>query len=284
MTDFELVKISEKTSISLYKMDCLNGLKKLDSGSVSVVVTSPPYNLGIKYNKYDDGIPREDYLCWIEQWTQAVSRVLNPKGSLFLNLGSSLKDPWISMDVARIVGKYLKLQNVFHWIKAISIDKEYLNRHIPNAETISLGHYKPVNSSRFVNDCHEYIFHFTSQGDVILDRKAIGVPFQDKSNIKRWKSAGIDSRCRGNNWFLPYDTIVSRDKDRPHPATFPGKLVKNCLKIHGIERITMVLDPFMGIGTTALMCAELNLPFIGYEIDSQYFDESVRRLKRQTSA
>jgi len=256
-------------------------MNEKNPNSVSIIVTSPPYNLDIKYNQYNDGIPREEYLQWIDEWTRAVTRILAVDASLFLNVGASLKDPWISMDVARVVGQHLTLQNTFHWIKSISIDREHLARYIPDSNTISLGHYKPVNSKRFVNDCHEYVFHFTNQGDVLLDRKAIGVPFQDKSNIKRWKSAGVDLRCRGNNWFVPYDTIVSREKDRPHPATFPPRIVENCLKIHGIERIKMVMDPFMGIGTTALVCGKLGLPCTGYEIDSLYYSESIRRLEAQ---
>ncbi|MCD4655047.1 site-specific DNA-methyltransferase [bacterium] len=279
MSSSKLFKISENTEILLHQQDCFEGMNALDNESISTIVTSPPYNLGIKYNNYNDGIPREKYLNWIDHWTIHISQILSPDGSLFLNLGSSPKNPWISMEVAKVVGKHLKLQNVFHWIKAISIDQEYLSRHFPGSATLSVGHYKPVCSKRFVNDCHEYIFHFTHQGDVNLDRKAIGVPFQDKSNIKRWKSVGEDRRCRGNNWYIPYDTINYKERDRPHPASFPKKLVENCLRIHGIGNNTRVLDPFMGIGTTALVCADLNLSCLGFEIDNLYYNESIRRLK-----
>ena len=92
-------------------------------------------------------------------------------------------------------------------------------------QIVSRGHFKPISSQRFLNDCHEYIFHFTKSGRVEIDRLALGVPYQDKSNIARWShTSGRDRRCRGNTWFIPYETIQSRQKERPHPATFPVEL------------------------------------------------------------
>jgi site-specific DNA-methyltransferase (adenine-specific) len=141
---------------------------------------------------------------------------------------------------------------------------------------IGVGHFKPINSTRYVNDCHEYIFHLTKHADVKLDRLAIGVEYQDKSNIARWKSAKDDLRCRGNTWFVPYKTIRSRLIQRPHPATFPIKIPQMCIQLHGVEGITRVLDPFSGIGSSALACVELGIDFVGYEIDVDYFQDACR--------
>jgi DNA modification methylase len=67
----------------------------------------------------------------------------------------------------------------------------------------------------------EFVFHFTPQGQTTPDRRTIGVRYPDASNISRWQQAGNGVRCRGNTWFIRYETIQSREKDRPHPATFP---------------------------------------------------------------
>ena len=69
---------------------------------------------------------------------------------------------------------------------------------------------------------------------------------------------------------MPYKTIKSRDKQRPHPATFPVKIPKMCLQLHGVERTELVLDPFIGIGNTAVACAELGLNCVGFEIENDY--------------
>jgi site-specific DNA-methyltransferase (adenine-specific) len=105
------------------------------------------------------------------------------------------------------------------------------------------------------------------------------VPYQDKSNVKRWRAAAQDVRCRGNAWFMPYETIKSRERDRPHPATFPSRLPEQCLLLHGVERVQLVLDPFLGLGSTAVACARLGLNFVGIEVDEVYLAEAVARTK-----
>jgi site-specific DNA-methyltransferase (adenine-specific) len=59
-------------------------------------------------------------------------------------------------------------------------------------------------------------------------------------------------RCRGNTWFIPYETIQRRERDRPHPATFPSQLPEQCLRLHGLSRIEVAMDPFTGLGSTAV--------------------------------
>ena len=93
---------------------------------------------------------------------------------------------------------------------------------------------------------------------------------------------GKDKRCRGNNWFIPYETIMSRSKERPHPATFPVELARKCIALHGgnLNELTM-LDPFLGIGHAASAAGDMGLArFIGFEIDPVYFDEAVSRVMR----
>ena len=86
-------------------------------------------------------------------------------------------------------------------------------------------------------------------------------------------------RCRGNTWFIPYETIQNREKDRPHPATFPPRLPEMCLRLHGLERIRTVADPFMGLGSTAVACVQLGLNFIGVEMDEGYMREAIDRAR-----
>ncbi|MCC6485793.1 MAG: site-specific DNA-methyltransferase [Armatimonadetes bacterium] len=251
---------------------------RLDTGIVDVVVTSPPYNLGIEYSQYDDTLGRAQYLDWLEVWAIEVKRTLSDSGSLFLNIGSKPKDPWVPFDVLSVMRRHFCLQNVIHWIKSISISKADVGRYPGIEQDVSVGHYKPINSDRFVNDCHEYIFHLTKFGDVPLDRLAIGVPYQDQSNVRRWKSAGGNVHCRGNTWFIPYRTIQSRHSERPHPATFPTRLPEMCLLLHGMDSIRLTLDPFLGLGHSAVAAQKLNVNFVGFEIDPVYLEQARERL------
>jgi site-specific DNA-methyltransferase (adenine-specific) len=252
----------------------------MPEGTVSAIVTSPPYNLGVQYRTYDDSLPREQYLEWTGAWIAAASRALAPKGSLFLNVGAKPTDPWTGMEIALAARRYLELQNTIHWIKSIAIEKAMAGAAADLEKDIAVGHYKPINSPRFVNDCHEFIFHLTPEGNTPLDRRAIGVEYQDASNIARWQNGGHTVRCRGNTWFIPYETIQSRDKDRPHPATFPSRVPEYCFKLHGLSRLGLTMDPFLGLGSTAVAAAQLGLEFIGVELDEHYLKEAIARTRR----
>jgi len=282
---------------------------RLPTRSVDLVVTSPPYNLGISYRKYSDRQDRQSYLRWCRKWAEQVRRIVKLNGSFFLNIGSAPSNPMlphqIAISLTSAPGGFI-LQNTIHWIKSIAIENAdgtinadpHLNplsappsrdpaeadaqRRVREERTaITYGHFKPINSKRFLNDCHEYVFHFTKSGGVQLDRLALGVPYQDKSNIARWShTRGSDLRCRGNTWFVPYETIQSRHKERPHPATFPVQLAEWCIKLHGVSHVKTMLDPFLGIGNSAVAAKRCGVKkFIGFEIDETYLGEAKRRLE-----
>ncbi len=261
--------------------DCLQVLPKLDAGSIDLVVTSPPYNLGISYKTFKDTAPREEFLAWCRAWAAEVKRVMADDASFFLNVGAAPANPLMphQLILALTDGKdpLFLLQNTFHWIKSVTVATV-------KGELVSAGHFKPINSKRFVNDCHEYVFHLTKTGNIELDRRAAGVPYVYKCNIARWgHTGGEDLRCRGNTWFIPYETIQSRDKERPHPATFPVALVEQCVRIHGKGGATRLLDPFLGIGTSALAAQRMKLAsFTGIELDQHYLQTARERLAAET--
>ncbi|MGE5213354.1 MAG: DNA-methyltransferase [Nitrospirota bacterium] len=286
------------TTFDLHRQDCIEGMSRLADESIDLVVTSPPYNLGISYGKYSDRQDRRSYLGWCREWTQQIRRVLKSNGSFFLNIGAAPSNPMLPHEIVMALRELFVLQNTIHWIKSISIDMPERRTNVldappgrdPNPDakrqvrvelgTTSFGHFKPINSRRFLNDCHEYVFHFTKSGRVELNRLALGVPYQDKSNIARWShTSGNDLRCRGNTWFVPYETIQSREKERPHPATFPVQLAEWCIKLHGASRVRSMLDPFLGIGNSAIAAQRCGIKkFIGFEIDDAYLTEANRRI------
>jgi site-specific DNA-methyltransferase (adenine-specific) len=265
-------------SNKIYCMDCLQGLPLLRDASLDVVVTSPPYNIGKPYRSYNDGRPRDEYLDWMENIAQHCATKLKEDGSFFLNVGGKPTDPWVGLDLANRFRSSFILQNTIHWIKSIAIPKEDTGRYPAILDDIAVGHYQPVNSKRYLSNCHEYIFHFTKTGDVPINPLAIGVKYQDKTNIGRWKNASTDLRSRGNTWFIPYETIQTA---RSHPTFFPLKLPEMCLRLHGITKHMLVLDPFMGTGSTALACQKLGVDFIGFEIDKTYVSMARKNLRKQ---
>ena len=247
---------TDQTRWDLRPGDCLAGMRQLPDESGDVVVTSPPYHLDIAYSSFHDDMPRAAYLEWCFLWAEQIARVLKPVGSFFLNIGAAPANPLLPHELVIKLQPLFNLQNTLHWIKSI-------------------------NSKRYLTACHEYVFHLTRSGKVPLDRIAVGVEYSDKSNITRWgHTEGKDRRCRGNNWFIPYETIRSRKGERPHPATFPTALAERCLRLHGLRAGLTMLDPFLGIGHSALATRACGAAhFIGFEIDAGYFQEACARLE-----
>jgi site-specific DNA-methyltransferase (adenine-specific) len=214
----------------------------------------------------------------MERVALACRGKLKEKGSFFLNVGGKPTDPWIALDLANRFRAHYVLQNMLHWIKSIAIPKDDVGNYPAITDDIAVGHYQPVNSNRYVSNCHEYIFHFTKAGEVPVDQLAIGVKYQDKTNIGRWKKASQDLRGRGNTWFIPYETIQAT---RSHPTVFPVQLPEMCIKFHGVHRNMLVLDPFMGTGSTALACQKLRVNYLGFEIDRSYVALAEKKLLKQ---
>src|SRR6059058_3692109 len=174
------------TKFDLRRQDCITGMSRLAEGSVDLVVTSPPYNLGISYGKYSDRQSRRSYLNWCGEWAGQVRRVLRSDGSFFLNIGAAPSNPMLPHEIVMTLRDLFVLQNTIHWIKSIAIDTEEARTSVsdphlnplsappgrdPNpdakrrvrveSDTKTFGHFKPINSRRFLNDCHEYVFQFT---------------------------------------------------------------------------------------------------------------------------
>jgi len=245
--------------------DCLEILPTLEAESVDLVVTSPPYNLGIAYNQYADRRDEADYLDWMVRVAREVRRVLRPDGSFFLNVAGSSAAPWVPFELIVRLRPLFRLQNHIAWVKSIAL-----------ACGDSVGHFKPVPGERFLHRNHEHIFHLTREGAVRLDRLAIGVPFKDKSNIAR-RGHAQDRRCRGDTWFIPYETVQSKAQKFSHPGTFPLDLPRWCIRLHGRPG-AVVLDPFMGAGTTLVAASKEGARGIGIEIDQAYIAVARARL------
>lgn len=245
----------------------------LDAGTVDVIVTSPPYNIGTEYHAYADQMPQQDYISWLQEVVTGCRRVMKEDASLFFVMGGTLRNPWIPLEAACAFRTILVLQNMIHWIKSITIPCEYLTA-CPESETaLHAGLEKPPVSDLHHPVGHEFIFHFTKHGDVHL-RKFLT---EDRDSGTRDTGGQISGRTQdpGNAWFIP----DAQPGETRHPAVFPTRLARACIVDHGARDTSLVLDPFMGIGSTALACLELGVDFIGFEIDPAYVAIAEQRIR-----
>jgi site-specific DNA-methyltransferase (adenine-specific) len=219
--------------------------KHLYSNSVDLIVTSPPY-------KDEDGWTED----LIYQASLGWQRVLKPGGLLFLNFGHLAEDKFRPFKTAEIIMSHgvFKLNETITWVK---------------------NHYRPIQGSKRLNNLSEFIFLFYKDEMPDLDRLAIGVPYADKSNAKRF-AGGRDLKCGGNVWYINYETITDSSQ-KLHNDRFPLELPERCIKLSGLKR-GLVLDPFSGSGTTCFAAKKLGFEFIGIEQNPSHVRTSIERL------
>ena len=229
-----------------YIGDAIEVMSTMSEDQYGAVVTSPPYNIGIDYGDFKDKLEDDKYQEFTKAWVEQALRVAPVA---VINFGAPTSSAVNLAKFMIAVSEVGVIQSHITWIKSIST-KDW-----------SYGHFKPVNSKRYLTNIHESVFIVSRDGNFELDRLAVGVPFKDKSNIGRFKSNKSDVRCRGNVWYVPYPTRASGIS---HPATYPLELAKMMIKIVGTP--SKVLDPFIGTGTTRKAAEELGTEVDGIDL------------------
>jgi site-specific DNA-methyltransferase (adenine-specific) len=268
-------------TIAIHNADCLAVLPTLRPGSVKVVVTSPPYNLGKRYSLHNDDMPEPDYLAWQGNVAAQLARVLHPQGHLFLNIGWNASHPWRAVDVALQYRRHFALQNSIAWLKSVAINGNTLPEHLKAAmHDRQVGHFQSLTSERFLNPVFEPVWHFTPTGRSPLDRTAegVGVPYVWADQPARF-GHHRERHCRGNAVHIPYRTTQSKADKDDHPSPYPVELAEYCLRLAAAGPADVALDPFMGTGATLLAARRVGCQAIGIEIDPAYCEAARRRLE-----
>lgn len=239
--------------------DCRELLKTIPDNSVTLVVTSPPYNIGKKYGKYSDKISLEEWKELINDVTKEIYRVLKPNGSFFLNLSpiplgndkEILPLPYIGYDIMK--DNNFKIRNIITW--TFNNMQNCTNRLSGRYENIVWG----------VKDLNNYIFN--------LDE--IRIPYITK-NDKRLVG-GIGRNPTDVWYFDRVNNMTKKKLDLTHPTIYPLPMIVRILKMSSNVGDT-ILDPFAGSGTSIVAAKILNRKAIGFELDTKYKNECERRL------
>lgn len=244
----------------LYRMDCLEGLRRLDGSLIDLTVTSPPYNIG---KEYERPRPLQEYVEWCASWIAEVHRISAATGSFWLNLGylsvpekaKALPIPYLLWDR---VPFFLVQEVVWNY----------------GAGVAGRRFFSPRNEKFlwYVKDADEYTFNL----DQVRDPN-IKYPNQKKNGRIKVNPIGKNP---GDVWAIPKVTS-GRDrasKERtPHPAQFPIAVIERIIRASS-DPGDWILDPFMGSGTTAAAALALGRKVIGFEISEEYCELAVKRV------
>jgi site-specific DNA-methyltransferase (adenine-specific) len=268
-------------NMEIVEGDCLTHLRTMAATSVRCVFTSPPYNIQAAYSCYYDNQPLEDYLRTQRAVAAEIARVLRPDGHVFLVVGSNSNFPWRSVEVAQAWGTALMLRQHITWVKSIALDAMSLHDPRMRAEMHerTFGHFVSLTSKRILNPCHESVWHFTRNSASEIDRLAIGVRFTYEDQPERF-GHGRKVHCRGNVWHVPTPTVQHNGERFHHPASFPPALADLGIRLSGASGDDLVLDPYLGIGSTLLAAKSCGLRGLGIELDPNYCEASKQRLRQ----
>lgn len=281
----------------IHCVDVLEGLKKLPENSIDCVVTSPPY-WALRDYKNKGQVGLEDhpqrYIEKIVEILKECKRVIKTTGSIWINLGDSyysksggektnqflvnhtlpknirgkFKSNWLQhkqrlLIPFRIAIKCqdelgLILRNDLTWVK------QYANFKTKESE----GNSMPCFVQDRLNTNSEAIFFFVKEEKYFFNLDAVRIPYRDKKN-------GKNPLGKNPGDCIRFPLEPSREK---HCAMFPKTLPEFCI-LAGCPKDGIVLDPFMGSGTTALVAKKLGVNFLGFEINKDYIEIANRRLK-----
>ncbi len=250
----------ETPALLLYNTDCLAALRRLPAATVALTVTSPPYNIG---KAYETPLPLEQYLTWCGAWMAEIHRLTQPDGAFWLNLGY--------LEVAG-KGKAVPLSYLLWDRSPFYLLQEVIWNYAAGVHTKLL--FSPRNEKFlwYVKSPDHYTFNL----DAVRDPD-VKYPNQKKNGKLKCNPLGKNP---GDVWQIAKVTSGrqrSAKERTPHPAQFPLAVVTRILKACSNPG-DLVLDPFLGSGTTAVAALANGRRVLGFELSSEYCEMAVQRL------
>ncbi len=225
--------------------DAVEALAALPPAQADLVIADPPYNLGKDFGASQDRLSREAYRDFTRAWLREAVRVLKPQGSLYIFMG---------------VGFIARLQ--------VMLEEEFglcCNGWI-------VWHYtQGMGRKRGFSPRHEDILHVVRGPDFTFDLDAVRVP--QKYFRRRNNMAGANP---GDVWQFSHVHYCSAERE-PHPTQKPEALIERMVRASS-KPGDLVLDPFLGSGTTARVAQALGRRWIGIELNPDYIAMAARRL------
>lgn len=245
----------------IYHMDCVKALNRLPPNLVDLTVTSPPYNIG---KEYETIVGVDHYVAWCEKWIDGIANISKPDSAFWLNLGY-LEMP----EVAKCLPISYLLWDKIPFFLLQEVVWNYA------AGVAARNYFSPRNEKFlwYVKNQKKYTFNL----DEVRDPD-VKYPNQKKNGKLRCNPLGKNPT---DVWEFPKVTS-GKQRASPertaHPAQFPvaviDRIVRACSNPGDV-----ILDPFMGSGTTAEVALSTGRFVLGFELESKYIDIAAARLE-----
>ncbi len=248
-------------SNSLIQGDCIKGLAQLEPGSVDLVFADPPFNIGYKYDVYEDRKSTDEYLKWTLRWTEGVRRALKPTGSFWLAIGDDFAAELKTL-VQRDLGFCCRSWVIWYYTFGVNCTKKFSRSH--------------THLFHFVKDPKSFTFN----ADAIRVPSARQLVYaDDRANAKgrlpddTWilRPHDLEDGIEADQdvWYFPRVCGTFKERAGFHGCQMPEQLLARIIKVSSNPG-DLVVDPFAGSGSTLIVAKKLHRRWNGFELSENY--------------
>ncbi len=226
---------------------------------INLVVTSPPYNVGIEYDKHVDTMTYPEYLVWCEKWLQMMFDAMADDGRICINIPFSVTP----IHLNKVKGE----EDINYPVTA-----DYINI----CQKIGFKYYRTIIWQKMGSNKTCWGSWRSASAPFVIDPNECILVFYKK----QWKRKTKGTSTINTKEFMTYIknlwTMHPETKSK-HPAAFPEELPKRCIKLFSYKE-DVILDPFMGSGTTGDVAVRNGRSFVGVEMSDTYFEQAEQRI------
>jgi site-specific DNA-methyltransferase (adenine-specific) len=254
---------------TIYKRDCVAGMKDFAPGSVDLVFADPPFNIGYDYDVYDDAKETEHYLDWSRQWIEGVFQVLKATGTFWLAIGDEYAAEL--KITAQNIGFTCRSWVIWYYTFGVNCKQKFSRSH--------------AHLFHFVKDPEQFTFNDmairvpSARQLVYADGRANPQGrLPDDTWILRPQDLPGGFTAGEDTWYFPRVAGTFKERAGFHGCQMPeqllGRIIRSCS-----DPGELVLDPFSGSATTLVVAKKLGRQWIGFDLSDDYIRQGKARLE-----
>lgn len=262
--------------------DCIDGMKSMPAGSVDLVFADPPFNIGYKYDVYEDKMAAEDYLSWSHNWMSAAFQALKPDGTFWLAIGDDFAAE-LKIE-AQKVGFHCRSWVIWYYTFGVNCKNKFTRSH--------------THLFHFVKDQDNFTFESNELDNRVPSARML--VYNDKRGNPKGRlpddtwiipPSNIDETfalrpqdledCflpNESDWYFPRVAGTFKERAGFHGCQMPeqllGRIIRTCSKENDV-----VMDPFSGSASTLIVAKKLRRQFVGFELSEEYAKAGTERLE-----
>jgi DNA modification methylase len=253
----------------LYNEDCIKGMQALGEGVVDLVFADPPFNIGYKYDVYEDRRAADEYLDWTHQWGKALVQTLKPTGTFWLAIGDDFAAE-LKLIFQRELGLTCRSWVIWYYTFGVNCKNKFSRSH--------------THLFHFVKDPKQFTFNAdpvrvpSARQLVYADARADSRGrLPDDTWVLRPQDLADGFKPDEDTWYFPRVCGTFKERAGWHGCQMPeqllGRIIRACSNPGEV-----VLDPFAGSGTTLAVAKKLGRRFVGFELSKSYAAQIQKRL------